>query len=359
MAMTPLRGSSEGYDFTPIITHPVLLVTTILAIIGWFVGFIGQIVAQAQSHGGTSTVGVLWFAIFLQLAVIAGVILTLASDSVALHRFQLSIFGAVSLVFAVIGVNQGIFTDDGALEAMSAGWLLLAIVDIIWLIYFTSEENSLFLHLFNSMGTGGLTGPGRNGFTRRRTTNSHTLQNGIGGGGYGGGGISSTEYTSANPPMSGGFGGGIVGGYDTKETGGISGMEAPRTGSQRSLGGGNVGSIHSTGTTSQRNPIGGGPTSPPVSATQQPLSGASNVAESANQETPLMHGSSIGPDVDTEYRYRAKALYAYTASADDPNEISFNKGEVLDILDKTGKWWQAKRADGTTGIAPSNYLQVV
>lgn len=38
-----------------------------------------------------------------------------------------------------------------------------------------------------------------------------------------------------------------------------------------------------------------------------------------------------------------------TASPDDPNEISFAKGEILDIVDKTGKWWQAKRTDGTTG----------
>jgi len=38
-----------------------------------------------------------------------------------------------------------------------------------------------------------------------------------------------------------------------------------------------------------------------------------------------------------------------TGSADDPNEISFAKGELLDILDKQGKWWQAKKSDGTVG----------
>jgi len=65
-----------------------------------------------------------------------------------------------------------------------------------------------------------------------------------------------------------------------------------------------------------------------------------------------------------------------TASPDDPNEISFTKGEILDIVDKQGKWWQARKADGMLGskpasrsrvfsrtncrlVAPSNYLQII
>lgn len=37
------------------------------------------------------------------------------------------------------------------------------------------------------------------------------------------------------------------------------------------------------------------------------------------------------------------------ANSDDPNEISFEKSEILEILDKQGKWWQAKKADGSVG----------
>lgn len=34
----------------------------------------------------------------------------------------------------------------------------------------------------------------------------------------------------------------------------------------------------------------------------------------------------------------AKALYAYKASPDDPQELSFQKGEILRVSDDTGKW---------------------
>ena len=102
-----------------------------------------------------------------------GVFYTLASDSIAMHRLQISVFGAIAIVFAVQGVQLGIYVKDGAFNAMAAGYLIIAIVDILWVLYFTSEEDSLMLHIFNSMGTGGLTPPGR----RRRTTRTQSVHN--------------------------------------------------------------------------------------------------------------------------------------------------------------------------------------
>ncbi|CAG8726194.1 12800_t:CDS:2, partial [Cetraspora pellucida] len=39
-------------------------------------------------------------------------------------------------------------------------------------------------------------------------------------------------------------------------------------------------------------------------------------------------------------------------SPEDRTELSFVKGDHLDIASKEGKWWHARKADGTTGIAP-------
>ncbi|ORY26449.1 hypothetical protein BCR33DRAFT_773790 [Rhizoclosmatium globosum] len=58
---------------------------------------------------------------------------------------------------------------------------------------------------------------------------------------------------------------------------------------------------------------------------------------------------------------KARALYKYTASASDPNELSFRKGQEMDILNNSGKWWHVRmvneQGEVVTGIAPSNYLE--
>ena len=76
-----------------------------------------------------------------------------------MHRLQIVTFGSVAIVFAVIGVDQTIYAQIASLDAIAAGWLILAMVDILWVLYFTSEEDSLSLYIFNSMGTGGLSPP--------------------------------------------------------------------------------------------------------------------------------------------------------------------------------------------------------
>ncbi|KIJ65069.1 hypothetical protein HYDPIDRAFT_110965 [Hydnomerulius pinastri MD-312] len=345
----PPRGN-EGLDFTPILTHYLFLFTTILSVLAWFIAFISQAIATAQF----GNVGVPWFAIFLQLFLILGVVHTLASDSIAMHRFQISIFGAIAIVFAVLSVNESIFTGRAALDAMAAGWLILAIVDILWVLYFTSEEDSLVLHLFNSMGTGGLTPP-----SRRRRTRGPSVHN-MGTNGYAanyssGGGIGSHDM----PYDSAGKMGGGIGAAGVKSQNSFVGGGSLDGGAPRSLGpAAGAGSIHSTPNAAP-GPLGGPDNNMGASS---PLMGPGAAGVGAGGGLTASAGSPTLPEAAPEqdsYSYKAKALYAYTASPDDPNEISFTKGEILDIVDKQGKWWQAKKVDGIIGIAPSNYLQII
>lgn len=315
-----------GYDFRPIITHYLFLVTFLLAFAGWFTAFIGQAATTAQF--GNAFVGTLWFAIFLELFLILGVLHTLATDTIGLHRLQISVFGAVAIVFSVNGANAGLYAIASAPQAMGAGWLILSFVNILWVLYFTAEEDSTILNTFDSLGSGsGLTPAGRTGGGARRRSHKHTQSISRSSNGYAGapGKEEHMGMTGITPIHTGGG----PGGMRQTSPGGM-------TGGGRSFG---EDSHHRAAS----------PSTPLMSNAVPPGSGAAG--------GPGNDPEQGGPGAN--YAYKARALYAYTASADDPAEISFTKGEILDIVDNNGKWWQARKEDGTTGIVPSNYLQLV
>ena len=219
-----------------------------------------------------------------------------------MHRFQISTFGAVAIVFAVFSVNESIFSGRAALDAMAAGWLILAVVDILWVLYFTSEEDSLALHFFNSFGTGGLTPP-----SRRRRTRGPSVHN-----------IASNGYA---PNYSSGAG---IGSQDipydpsTK----ISSTIAPAAvRSQNSfVGGGSIDGVPPrtlaparTGNTPPPAPAPGQGqlASPdPNVATSSPLIGSGAAGVGAGNALTTSSASPEAVQDQESYTYKAKALYA-------------------------------------------------
>ncbi|KAJ7292239.1 hypothetical protein C8J57DRAFT_1274891 [Mycena rebaudengoi] len=361
-------GRRRRLDFQPFRTSYLFSLTTVSAITAWFVALVGQSFTEAhRSH----SVGVLWFAILLQGALNVGFILAVATDAIAVHRLQLSIFGAIAIVFAVNGVQVGIFSATAAPVAMSVGWLILAMVDIIWVLFFTSTEDSVFSELFNMLGTGGLTSPSMNGDSGAHEP--HSPESGVYDGkvGYPPALRAITQRTAPTEKT-------IISPVSANTTVAAH-PDRPSTASRSSLDRGTqqpegASPITHTGTLASAPATGAAlsdiPSNPssPSRDVEHALprhrpkdSPATNNEVQIQEENAAVvsEGPAADVDVETTPQWKAKALHAYTASPQDSAELSFRKGEILEIEDRLGKWWQARKADGTAGIVPSNYLQII
>ncbi|KAG6008450.1 UPF0327 protein [Claviceps maximensis] len=297
-------GRKQRISLSNILGDPFALATLSIALLAWFITFISCVIAQIQ----TSSIPIdqnpdkqfpsfAWWAVVYSLFLIMGVFVVVASDSI--HTYHVAITGylAGGMVLVTSGVNSLVYAKSGAREAAAAGFILLSMVIIVWIFYFGSTPSSTPRAFLDSFA---LTKDSN--VTQSRTMN-----------GYGGTGRPETSNSVQPPQM-----------YTSAQ---LSGFENP-------------------------SPVGGASQATPIPAMPMPSYGGASLQP--NSKPPGNDDEVLPP---TEYPYQAKAIYSYEANPSDANEISFNKHEILDVSDVSGRWWQARRrGTGETGIAPSNYL---
>ncbi|KAK9460725.1 uncharacterized protein V1516DRAFT_677485 [Lipomyces oligophaga] len=354
------------FSISLLLGDPFALSTISVAIIGWIIAF-----AASVSSDTTGTYPQFsWWGLAYQFALIIGITYVLASDAVDLYRLAVVGFASAGLVYSTNSTNNLVYTGRAADAAAAAGNILLSIVNCLWIFYFGTSSDAPPHAFIDSYALGKDSSVG----TRSHRSVTSSAQGGYAAGAHTGSGhahtgsgsvVATSRSQTAGPT-------GTAPGIDPYRY--ARGM-APSTASavptptyphfpqqqqqlqqqqqqqqhmftSAQLSGfetASIGGPTGTGTATS--------SSAPVSATLLRPSGIDANPVPAAVVEPL--------DAPTDYPLRARAIYSYNANPDDANEISFSKGEILEIADVSGRWWQARKANGEVGICPSNYVQLL
>ncbi|KAF6817681.1 SH3 domain-containing protein [Colletotrichum musicola] len=285
MEQSRVQYGKKSINLGNIIGDPFALATVSISLLAWIIAFISSIIAATQATKDSGFPPFAWWTNVYMFFLIAGVFVVVASDTTQTYHVALTGYLGAAVALNSLAIQSLIFSSNGARQAAGAGFILMAMVTIVWIFYFGSAPSAKPRAYLDS-------------FALQKESGNRQMM-------YGGGRPETS--TSVQPPQM----------YTSAQ---LNGFENP-------------------------SPVQGIPTQPRESAVA-PSFPAPGVQKTPDQEV-------VPP---TEYPYRAKAIYSYEANPDDANEISFTKHEILEVSDVSGRWWQARKETGETGIAPSNYL---
>ncbi|KAI8581033.1 hypothetical protein K450DRAFT_279425 [Umbelopsis ramanniana AG] len=266
-------------DFNHLLSNTLLSVTVLLSLVGWVIAFgaacaIGTFLAD--------NVATTWWVIIFELILNLGIIYLIVSSTLPMYRLVVLAFLAVSISYLTGSIGTFVYSSNAAAAALSAGLIIMIIMQFLWVFIFGAEESSNF-----TTATAPFNGGTPMAFLSRNRGEKEEVVD--------------TKSAGHSAPV------GSVG-YPEMN--------------------GHNGGVYQANHPSQPLPAGNAPASP----------------------------GGVGSAAPLEYNQQVTALHAYQANPEDPTELSFTKGEALDVVECKGNWWQARKQDGTIGIVPSNYF---
>jgi SHO1 osmosensor len=127
-----------------------LALTFLIGFSSWTLSLVSQAVVASTSREDNAMIRPLWFGIVIQFILLVEILEVVLTGLFA-YGVQISIFAGLATVFAVLGADQYIYASSGTQKAIGAGWLITAIIDLLWIIYFTSPNDSHFIRLASTL----------------------------------------------------------------------------------------------------------------------------------------------------------------------------------------------------------------
>ncbi|RMZ78986.1 hypothetical protein DV737_g3615, partial [Chaetothyriales sp. CBS 132003] len=301
-----MMDSRRGkFNFGHIVGDPFALASVSISLLAWIITFVASIIANVQNPYPKYA----WWTIAYMLCCIIGIFFVFATDSASHYSLAIVGYLAAGLVMTTSAVNSLVYQSESTDEAAAAGFILLSMINVsketassITVVPGSPPWQIIWIFYFGS-APGASSRDYVDQFALHKDRTSYRTPNTN---------INQPETSISQPQM-----------YTSAQLNGFE-TSSPVAGYP----GGPIGSQPRASTLPDTTTSGPGAASSALDQAAQP----------------------------TEYPYKAKAIYSYEANPDDANEISFSKHEILEVSDVSGRWWQAKKENGETGIAPSNYL---
>jgi SHO1 osmosensor len=106
-------------------SSPILTLSKQLA---WLIAFIACIISNVQEPQGFPKFP--WWAVIYSLFQNIGIFVVVASDSIQTYHVAISSYVSAGLVLASSSVNVVIYSNYGSRQAVAAGFILLAMIDV-------------------------------------------------------------------------------------------------------------------------------------------------------------------------------------------------------------------------------------
>ncbi|PRT54272.1 High osmolarity signaling protein SHO1 [Wickerhamiella sorbophila] len=297
------------FALTNLLGDPFWVITLSMCLVGWIIALVGSVLDYSTNDNFPIFS---WWGLAFQFLVIVLATYVIIINRIIMYRQALLAMLAVATVYSTNSTNNFVWRDTSQAAATAAGQILLSVVNIIWILYFgTNADEPVHSFVLSFAAQKRPPEPGARSRSNHRQADYYEGRRAM--------------QSFPQPPL-----------YFSDQ---LRGFEV-------------VDTEPATEETNPLDPFGTEPSHQGVSTgvnsnittQERPASVYSGYSDRSN--------GSMAP----HYVYKARALFDYTANPEDTNELSFQQNEILEISDITGRWWQARRANGEVGIAPSNYV---